>query len=247
MNTYLNIDEALPSDIAYLNIANAEIPPVLFDFGGITNLFRFNLSNNDFIGNATTVGKVEQTQDGYLLGKSGYIDTGLKESEEFTWFVLARTSSGSNNTPLVSSLTRSALSPTGFSAGNHLGKQSVTLKVGDASSSTSAFSSQIGGQVVGNWVLMALSRKNRPTTAFDYNFACKPQGVVMRIGSQGGNATQNTVSNITIGAAPDSDYAPTVDTLFNFVSIHNKGMTPAELSETMNDLVTVFAKQGIML
>lgn len=247
MNTYLNIDEALPSDITYLNIANAEIPPVLANFGGITNIFRFNLSNRDFVGNANIITNIERTSEGCLLGKSGYIDTGIKEGAEFTWFVLARTSSGNNNTPLVSSLTKSALSPTGFSAGNHLGKQSVILKVGDASSSTSAFSSQIGGQVVGDWVLMALSRKNRPTTAFDYNFACKPQGVVMRTGSQGGDATQNTVSNITIGAAPDSDYAPTVDTLFNFVSIHNKGMTPAELSETMNDLVTVFAKQGIML
>lgn len=246
MSTYLKLDAELPAGLNYLNINSISLPRALVNVGNITNAFAFKGGLNDLVGNAAVVGTPSVNADGYQLGNTGYIDTGLKETAEFLWVALVKVSSGGAFTPIISNFVEKAQSTSGFSKGCNLAKQTTALKFNDASDSISAFTTN--NLTVGNWQLVALSKKSE-SSGFKYHFASKPAGQVLQTGTSNlGSSAANNENNICIGWTPKGGSSiPNGSTVFNFASVHDKGLTASELNTLMNNIISELAGQGVVL
>lgn len=246
MSTYLKLDAELPAGLNYLNINSISLPSALVNVGNITNAFAFKGGLNDLVGNAAVVGTPVVAEDGYTLGNTGYIDTGLKESAEFLWVALVKVSSGGNFTPIISNFVEKLQSTSGFSKGCNLAKQTTALKLNDALDSKSVFTTN--NLTVGNWQLVALSKKSEDN-GFKYHFASKPAGQVMQTGTSNlGASAVNNELNICVGWTPKGgSVIPSSSTVFRFASVHDKGLTATELGTLMNNLITELSTKGIIL
>lgn len=246
MSTYLKLDAELPAGLNYLNIDSISLPSALVDVGNITNAFAFKGGLNDLVGNAAVVGTPIATEDGYILGHTGYLDTGLKETAEFLWVALIKVSSGGNFTPIITNFVEKVQSTSGFSKGCNLAKKTTALKFNDASDSVSTFTTN--NLTVGNWQLVALSKKSE-SSGFKYHFASKPAGQVMQTGTSNlGSSTVNTELNICVGWTPKGGpFIPGSSTVFRFASVHNKGLTASELSTLINNLIIDLNASNIIL
>lgn len=244
MSTYLKLDAELPAGLNYLNINSISLPRSLVDVGNITNAFVFKGGLSDLVGSASISGAPTPHVDGYTLSGAGYIDTGLKESQEFLWVALVRVSRGGTYTPVISSFVEKTQSLTGFSIGNNLAKERTAIKLSNDADTVSAF---IASNLTdGDFALMALSRKSEPG-GYKYHYACKPAGKTLQLASSSlGTASANTESNVYIGCAPKGG-AINSSTVFNFASIHNKGLTAPELNTLMNNVIGELAGAGITL
>lgn len=246
MSTYLKLDAELPAGLNYLNINSISLPSALANVGNITNAFAFKGGLNDLVGSAAVVGIPIAVEDGYMLGYTGYIDTGLKETAEFLWVALVKVSSSGVFTPIISNFVEKAQSTSGFSKGCNLAKQTTALKFNDASDSVSTFTTN--NLTVGNWQLVALSKKSE-SSGFKYHFASKPAGQVMQTGtSNSGSSAANDENNICIGWTPKAASSiPNGSTMFRFASVYDKGLTAAELNALMNSLISELALSGVVL
>lgn len=251
MNTYLKIDTALPSGLPYLDLNTISLPQSIVNVGNIVRGYRFTAGLDDLTGSTSSVvvGTPLKTSEGYQLGNTGYIDTGVKETGEFLWVALVRVSSGSAYTPIITNFVELAQSPTGKSLGNNLAKVTTAIKTSDANDSASAFNA--ANLTVGNWAILALSRRLVGTTGYsEYNYACKPAGVaIQQITSVPFTpVTNNTAQNICIGWSPKSGtLIPNATTMINLASVHSKGLDSSQLGNLVNSLVTELAQQGINL
>lgn len=246
MSTYLKLDTELPAGLNYLNINSISLPSALVNVGNITNAFAFKGGLIDLVGNAAVVGTPPVNADGYQLGNTGYIDTGLKESAEFLWVALVKVSSGGNFTPIISNFVEKLQSTSGFSKGCNLAKQTSALKFNDNSDTSSTFTAT--NLTVGDWQLVALSKKSE-VGGFKYHFASKPAGQVMQTGTSNlGSSAANDENNICIGWTPKGgSVIPSSSTVFRFASVHDKGLTAAELNALMNSMISDLVLSGVVL
>lgn len=250
MNTYLKIDGVLPAGLPYLNLNTISLPDSLVNVGSIVRSFRFTSGLEDLTGNTDSqvVGNPTKTDEGYLLGAAGYIDTGLKETSEWLRVALVRVSSGGDYTPIISDFVEKAQSPTGYSLGCNLAKKVTAVKMSNTSDSASTFTA--ANLTANNWALMALTRRLVGTTGYaEYNFVCKPAGAALQKASSNPFLpVNNNTQNICIGWTPKAgSLIPNASTLINLASIHSKGLDINQLETLVNDLVSELATQGIAL
>lgn len=248
MSTYLKLDIELPPNEDYLNLYEITLPESIVQVGSISSAFKFTGGLDDLTGgtNAVVVGAPLETDEGFYLGNTGYIDTGLKETDEFLWIALARVSGGAIYTPLISNFVVAALSSTGHSLGNNLAKNTTAIKLADSNDSQGVFIAN--NLTVGNWALAALSKKAE-AGGYRYHFAYKPAGAVLQQATSNlGTATKNTEQNVCIGWTPKGGTIVTnATTLINFASIHTKGLSSSELGVLMNSVVAELNQQGFGL
>lgn len=247
MSAYLKTDTAFPSGLDYLNINKISLPPSILNLGGLVSGFKFAAGLGDIVGSSSTVvGIPTKDVDGYFLGNAGFIDTGLKETDEFTWIALFRVAVGNVKSPLISSFVSKELSVTGYANGNNLARQDTQLKMSDTADSPTVFTA--GGLTTGKWALLAVSKKNE-TGGYRYRLGKRAEGGSNSVSaSLIGTASKNTEQNIQIGWTSKGGTAITNSSqLINFASIHDKGLTAAELTTLMDNLVVDLATQGIVL
>lgn len=249
MNTYLKIDAELPVGLSYLDLNSISLPQAIVNVGNLVSGFRFSGGLDDLVGtSATIVGTPTKTADGYMLGNNGYIDTGLKESAEFTWIALVKVSSDGDYTPVISSFIEKNQSATGYSQGCNVGKKTTAVKKSATVDSTSDFNATPVS--VGSWAIYALSRKNIGTTGYaNYHYAYKVANVALQKSSSTQFLTvPASQQNITIGHAPKANILiPAGSTMMNFASVHSKGLDLTGLESLMNSLVAELGGQGIVL
>ncbi|EXS24378.1 hypothetical protein J658_1251 [Acinetobacter baumannii 573719] len=248
MSTYLKLDIELPDGLDYLELSDLTLPESILQVGNIVNGYKFTAGFDDLTGGETsaTVGTPLETSEGFYLGDTGYIDTGLKETDEYLRIALVRVSSGGIYTPLISNFVAATLSSTGHSLGSNLAKTTTAVKLADNADSSGVFNA--ANITVGNWALLALSKKAE-VGGYKYHFACKPAGAALQQASSNiGNAARNTVQNVCIGWTPKGDaLIPKGSTLMNFASIHSVGLSSSELGVLMNSVVAELNQQGFAL
>ncbi|MDC4276372.1 hypothetical protein NQ637_18265 [Acinetobacter baumannii] len=183
-----------------------------------------------------------------MLGPDGYIDTGVKETDEYLWVALVKVSSGGDYTPIISTFVEKAQSPTTYSLGNNLAKRITAVKTNNAADSTGAFIA--ANLTANNWALMALSRRLVGTTGYsEYNFVCKPAGAALqKLTSNPFSPVNNSTQNICIGWTPKGgSIIPSASTNTNLASVHNIGLDSTQLESLVNSLITELAAQDIIL
>lgn len=247
-NTYLKIDGVLPSGLGYLNVALLALPDSILSTGNIVSAFDFEKGLNDLVTTNTTakvVGTPTATSEGYYLGDAGYIDTGLKETDEFTWIALVRASSGNAYTPIVTNWVQETVSPTSRTLGHNLAKASSNIKLTNAYNGILISNTNPAS---GNWQLVAMSKKTE-TGGYKVCVAQKIADTVLELKlSALGTASNNTNNNIFIGWTPYSGSTiPNATTMFSFAALLNKGLSQADLTTLMNNLTTELASRGITL
>ncbi|MDC5199527.1 hypothetical protein OHW54_03090 [Acinetobacter baumannii] len=250
MNTYLKIAGTLPPGKPYLNLNKISVPQSLVNLGNIIRGYRFTSGLKDLTGEegSQVVGTPTKTTEGYILGPDGYIDTGVKETDEFLWVTLVKVSSGGDYTPVISSFVEKAQSPTTYSLGCNLAKRITAVKLSNTSDSASVFTA--ANLTAGNWALMALSRCLIGTTGYaGYNFVCKPAGAALqKVSSNNFTPVANSSQNICIGWTPKGgNIIPKASTNVNLASVHNIGLDLTQLESLVNSLVTELATQDIIL
>ncbi|WP_238796978.1 hypothetical protein [Acinetobacter pittii] len=248
MSAYLILDVDLPDGPEYLDLSVMMLPESISSVGRIMAAYNFTSGLDAIAGeiNSTVVGAPVETDEGFYLGNTGYIDTGLKETDEFLWIALARVSSGTIYTPLISNFVASTLSSSGFSLGNNVGKTTTAVKLANNADASGSFNAV--NITVGNWALIALSKKIE-TGGYRYHYACKPAGAVLQQASSSlGTASKNTEQSICIGWTPKGgSLIQNATTLINFASIHSKGLSSSELGALMNSVVAELNQQGFGL
>lgn len=248
MSTYLKLDTVLPAGINYLDTNKITLPPSVINLGNIASAFKFTLGLSDFIGTtANVVGTPTKDVDGYFLGNAGYIDTGLKETDEFTWIALFKVKVTGVESPVISNFVDKTLSTTGFHLGGNVSRQNNRFKLSNSADSAVLFAN--GNMVLGKWCLVAVTRKFEPTTGFKYHIAHKPEGIATEVKSSiVGTSSKNTEQNVQIGWTSKGGVTiANSSQLINFASIHTKGLSALELTTLMSNLVSDFATQGINL
>ena len=248
MSSYLKLDTTLPAGPNYLDINKYLLPTSVLNLGGIVNAYKLDVGLDDFFGTGSTVvGTPVKDTNGYFLGNAGYIDTGLKESDEFTWVALFKVKVTGVESPIISNFVDKTLSTTGFHLGGNVSRQNNRFKLSNSTDSAMIFAN--GNMVLDKWCLVAVTRKFEPTTGFKYHFAHKPEGVATEVKSSiVGTSSKNTEQNICIGWTPKGGSTiPNSSQLINFASIHNKSISSAELSTLMSNLVSDFSSRGINL
>ncbi|MDO7525700.1 hypothetical protein Q5M60_12110 [Acinetobacter baumannii] len=252
MNTYLKIDVALPPDLPYLDLNAISLPKALADVGNVMRGYRFTNSLDDVTGGEShVVGQATQVTDGYILGKSGYIDTGVKETSEFLRVILVRSSAnGDVYSPLISNYVNSAISSDGKACGINLAKSWTGVKMSPTSDTTAAVGFNASALTAGNWALYALTRKlvSPNTYQYHYSMKTKDKAKILVSSANAVGIVPDTQSNICICWAPLSgtqfvDFSTTV----NLASIHNIGLDQAALSTLVDKLITELAAQNIAL
>lgn len=248
MSSYLKLDNTLPVGLNYLDINKYILPSSVLTLGGIVNAYKLDVGLEDFFGTGSVVtGTPLKDNDGYFLGNTGYIDTGLKETDEFTWIALFKVKVTGVESPIISNFVDKTLSTTGFHLGGNVSRQNNRFKLSNSTDSSVIFTN--GNMVLNKWCLVAVTRKFEPTSGFKYHIAHKPEGVATEVKSSiVGTSSKNTEQNICIGWTPKGGTTiQNSSQLINFASIHNKGLSAADLSVLMTNLVVDFATQGINL
>jgi len=253
MNTYLKIDTALPSGLPYLDLSTISLPQTLVDVGNLVRGYRFTAGLEDFTGatNSQLVGTTTAVSDGYILGKSGYIDTGALETSEFLWVVLVRIpSNGDAYSPFMSNFVNLAISTDGKACGQNLAKSFTGVKMSPAADTTTSQAFTAAALTAGNWALYTLTRKFISGTTYQYHYSMKTtnQAKILKSSGNAVGVVPNLQSNICIGWAPKSGTQfPDVSTIVNMASIHEKGLDQAQLGTLMDNLIAELAQQGINL
>lgn len=245
MNNYLKIDDVLNTEIEYLNIDNIGAPPAISAIGGIKNLFRFNLSPNDLVGNSITVGNIEKSEQGCFLNDSGYINTQSTETEEFTWIALVKKTSAGGRY-YMSTFSAGEFSSTNFWRGNALVMDDLFLHLSDTSSSTNNSGGIFTSVPVGGWMLVVFS-KYKNGSSYGFRAAVKTEDVQLKTFTVSSGASPNTDVPVTIGAAPYSPFPGSSDVELNYVSIHDRSLTMTEIEELVSGMQNSFEGQGIYL
>lgn len=251
MSTYLKLDTALPAGPNYLDIKKYTLPEPIIAIGGIVSAFKFTGDMTDLFGTTAIVtGTPVKDVDGYSFGNTGYINTGLKETEEFLWVALVRISSGGIYAPVISSFLAGSLSSDALSGGVNLAKDLTSVKMNAINNSTTNQGFSAGTKNNGDWGLYALTRKQVSAGIYQYNYAFKTvnQPMVEKTSANTVGVVRNSQTTISIGWSPNgAGTIPNASTIFNFASVHNKGLTSAELATLMTNLVSDFSSQGINL
>lgn len=253
MNTYLKINAELPPGLPYLDLNALSIPKSLVDVGNIRRGYRFTAGLDDVTGaeGSHVVGTAVQVADGYILGKSGYIDTGLKETNEFLRVILVRSSAnGDVYSPLISNYVNSAVSSDGKACGINLAKSWTGVKMSLANDTTAAVGFNAAALTAGNWALYALTRKlvSPNTYQYHYSMKTKDKAKILVSSANAVGIVPDLQSNVCICWAPKSgtqfvDFSTTA----NLASIHEVGLDQTQLSTLMDNLITELAAQGIDL
>jgi len=252
MNTYLKIGVALPPGLPYLDLNTISLPQTLADVGNLKRGYRFTNSLEDVTGaESHVVGQATQVADGYILGKSGYIDTGVKETSEFLRVILVRSSgNGDVYSPLISNYVNSAVSADGKACGINLAKSWTGVKMSPANDTTAAVGFNAAALTAGNWALYALTRKlvSPNTYQYHYSMKTKDKAKILVSSANAVGIVPDLQSNVCIGWAPKSgtqfvDFSTTV----NLASIHEVGLDQAQLSTLMDKLIAELAPQHIDL
>lgn len=253
MNTYLKIDTALPAGLPYLDLNTISLPQSLTNIGNLIRGYRFTNGYEDVTGapNSQLVGSTTQVTDGCILGKSGYIDTGAKETSEFLWVFLGRTpSNGDSYSPFISNFVNLAVSTDGKACGNNLAKSFTGVKMSPAADTTTSQAFTAASLTAGNWALYALTRKLVSGTTYRYHYSMKTtnQAKILKSSTDAVGVVPDVQSNICIGWAPKSGTQfPDVSSTVNLASIHNIGLDQAALGTLVDNLITELAAQGIAL
>lgn len=253
MNTYLKINAALPPGLPYLDLNKLSLPKSLADVGGILRGYRFTAGLDDVTGatGSQVVGTVTPVADGYVLGKSGYIDTGLKDTSEYLRVILVRTpSNGDGYSPLISNFVNINVSSTGKACGDNLAKSFTGVKMSPTADTTTSVNFTAALLTPGNWALYALTRKLVSPNTYQYHFSMKTtnQAKILKSSGNAVGIVPDQQSNVCIGWAPLSGTQfVDVSTPVNLASIHNIGLDQAALSTLVDNLITELAAQGIAL
>ncbi|MCU4334599.1 hypothetical protein [Acinetobacter pittii] len=253
MNTYLKINAALPPGLPYLDLNKLSLPKSLADVGGVLRGYRFTAGLDDVTGatGSQVVGNVTPVADGYILGKSGYIDTGVKETNEYLWVFLGRTpSNGDFYSPMISNFVQALVSTDGKACGNNLAKNFTGVKMSPSADTTTSVNFTAAQLTAGNWALYALTKKLVSPNTYQYHFSMKTtnQAKILKSSGNAVGIVPDQQSNVCIGWAPKSGTQfVDVSTTVNLASIHNIGLDQAALGTLVDNLITELAAQGITL